>query len=324
MPYGVPDTTHDFVHPESRDRAEAFVRKWWAELRKAYYGAQEHVLAMEARHKAAGIRLATANERTTDARRAKDELLTRYRLASKDPPPEELKALSDDILRAEESEAVAQAGVTNAGAAMTAARQAFNKVTNRLAEASVNGERLRQRKTRARGGDPNEALTANLEEQRQLRAEGKSTQTAGTPLAELEANLLAKLDSILGEHDPFRLGYLAGEVELRTSVIAIPAEHKLPERIVTAPDPMPMMLALFGDAIKQRYVARLRSDHAGDKSLRLSRAEKKARFIKIRARLLDLQHEEAALRIQLAGNAREIAFRPEMDALAMLGAEVIR
>lgn len=324
MPYGVPDYSNDFVHPDSRDLAEKLVLDGWPEMRRRYGGAGEQVLAMEARYKGAGARKTAANERTADARRAIDDLLTRFRLANQPSTDEDLRPLKDALSRAEVSEAAADAEVVAAGTAMTAARNVANKLTNALAEVAARGERLRPRKVNIRKGIPSEVLRANLSEQDEAKAAGKATQNAGQLVSVLKQQAIASLDSLLAERDPFRLSYAGGEVEFRWPVIAIPAEHKMPARVVTAPDPMPMFLALFGDEIKKRVLARIESDHHNDKSLRLSKEEKKARLAKLRARLLDLQYEEAALRVGLAGDAPEIAFRPEMDVMALLGAEVVR
>jgi hypothetical protein len=321
MPYGIPNIDHDFVHPDSREIAERLVRDGWPELRRAFYGAKEHLAAAQSRYRAAGIRKTDANERTADARRALEAREVTFRVAGQVPADADLNA-EDELERALESEAAADAEVAAAATAMQAARVVVNRMINRLAEGAASGEKFGRKAVRIGRGNPSEVLTANLAAQQDKRAAAEPVRNAGTPISTLKAEALAKLDALRG--DPFRLSYADGSVEFRWPVIAIPAEHKLPARVVTAPDPVPLFLALFGEEVKARVLSRIDRDHASDTTLRIPKAEKQARLAKLRAEILELQYEEGALRVLLAGDAPEIKFRPEMDPLATLGAEVVR
>jgi hypothetical protein len=322
MPYGIPNIDHDIVHPDSREIAERLVRDGWPELRRAFYGAREHLAAAQSRYRAAGIRKTDANERTADARRALEAREVTFRVAGQVPADADLKAEWNELERALESETAADAEVAAAATAMQAARVVVNRMINRLAAGEARGEKFRRKVVRIGRGNPSELLAADLAAQQDKRAQAEPVRNAGTPISTLKAEALAKLDALRG--DPFRLSYADGSVEFRWPVIAIPAEHKLPARVVTAPDPVPLLLALFGEEVKARVLARIDADHAGDKSLRLGKTEKKRRLAQLRAEILELQYEEGALRVLLAGDGPEIAFRPEMDPLATLGVEVVR
>ena len=107
--------------------------------------------------------------------------------------------------------------------------------------------------------------------------------------------------------------------------MAIPAaEPVLPGRMVTTHDLLPLMLALFGDEIRTRLHARIDTEEAAEQSLRLDPDEKRKRVAELHAEIFHLQHEEAALRVLLAGDSPEIAFRAEMDPLAILGIEITK
>lgn len=322
MTYQLRDPRHEFTTADNKETAERWVRATWPELQRAYFGARENKHATEARHQAAGIRQAEANRRTSDALRAKEDLTMRYRMARQVIPDDELAPFEDDIRRCEESEALANAELAAANQALGEARYTLNKVVNTLAMWANAGVKLRQKKVKIGRGEPSDLLKANLERKRETLAETKRISGAGTPIPIIKERLAGQLNDLL-TLDPYRLEYDSGEPEWRHPVTHLDAEHKLPGRAVVTPNLLPMLLDLFGDEIRERLMKRVDSDLLGDTRLRMDPDEKRKKVKGLRADLLELQREECALRILLAGSSREIAFPPDLPVEAILGVEVI-
>lgn len=161
-------------------------------------------------------------------------------------------------------------------------------------------------------------LVANREEQAELRREFERVRNAGTPIEVLKGQVLQSLEARQG--DPFAVMYFDGQATLKEPALAVDAAPLLPGRVVTAPDPLPMMLALFGEEIRTRVLARIDRDHEGDNSLRIEAGEKRRLLTDTQARILELQYVEGALITEIAGpDALEIPFRKGMDPRAVLG-----
>jgi hypothetical protein len=265
----------------------------------------------------------TANERSNEARQAKNRRAAEIQANTGRPATEEeLQAETEELARAEASEAAARAENEQAGAALQRARLVFSKACNALAKLIVSGAKFRQKPVKLGRGSPDAELALNLSEQNESRAEFETDRNSGTPLATYKEQIAKQLEEALGR-DPFKVAYLEGEAKWRHPVVSLPAVHKLDGRVVATDDLVPLMVTLFGDEIRQRLFDRIDRDHRGDTTLRLPADEKKARLTKLRAEILELQYVEGALRVLLAGDAPEIAFRPEMAPLAILGIEVI-
>jgi hypothetical protein len=320
MTYQLRDPRHEFTTADNKETAERWVRATWPELERAYFGARENKHATEARHQAAGIRQTEANRRTSEALRAKEDLLMRYRMQPL--PDEELALFEDDIRRSEESEALANAELAAANQALGEARYTLNKVVNTMAMWANAGVKLRQKKVKLARGEPSELLKANLERKREALAETKRISGAGTPIPVIKERLAEQLNALLAQ-DAYRLEYDNGEPEWLHPVTHLDAEHKLPGRAVATPNLLPLLLDLFGDEIHARLAERVDEDHRGDTRLRMDPDEKQKRLKRLRSDLLDLQREECALRLLLAGSSREIAFPPDLPVEAILGVEVI-
>lgn len=312
---------HDYVHPDARARAEAFIRTQAAETQRPHYGAQEQHYASTSGYTGAGDRSKLANRRHSAAREAKEDFIRQVRATGREPTEDELHPFDDTIAREGRSEVAANADLPKAGQDMTDDRNVANGLVKYLAQVAVSGAQFRRKVVRLGRGDPSNMLAVNLARQKELRTEGERVRNAGTPVAVLKEGLLAGLDTIVAERDPYRIEYYDGEAKWRHPVLSLPAVHLEPARVVTTHDLVPLLLTLAGDDLRKRLTARIDADHRGDTSLRITREEKTARLAKVRADLLEAQYEEGALRVLLAGDAAEIKFRPQMDPRTILGVE---
>jgi len=316
------DNAYDHMrkpHRETREGAEALVYRH-SFLRYPFDAAHNHRLAMDGRFDGANARLMAANAETAETRAKVEDLNSRYGWAGQVPPPEELEPLREKLARNMESEVAADAEAKKVGKATSDARFVDNRNVNFLAHCAANNVRVRPVVVKTGRGSPIDLLSSNLARQKDVNAEVTRIKGAGTPVGVIKERLGEQLDA-LRARDAFHLDYANGSPNWLHPVTALDAEHKLPGRVVATNDLLPLLLWLAGDDIREKLMERVDEDHRGDTRLRMDADEKAKTLRKLRSNLLDLQREEAALRILLAGSSREIAFPREMPVEVVLGVE---
>ncbi len=315
-------TNFDRVSPDALDAFQRIVRDLHSSFTtRAAQGAHEALLAARGRHAGAGARFAAANERTSDALRAREEAKMRARI--KGGAPDDLEPLEEAHRRAVESEDAARAEVEAAANALAAATTVFNKMVVRLFEGHQRGEVFRFRKTNVRKGEPSVALKAVMADERTNGRETEPVRSGIPPNSVFEEQIADHLDHLGQRADAFKLSYADGLARWTHPERLVDGKSDPDGHYRTERDLLPLIVALNRDEIQRKLFERIERDHANDSTLRLTAEEKHDRLTKLRAELLELQYEEAALRVILAGDSPEIVFRPEMHPLATLGLEVV-
>lgn len=181
------------------------------------------------------------------------------------------------------------------------AAHVFDSMVIRLAEGEVNGERFRPKTVEPRvAGNETKTLTVVLAEQDAYRAEAAVLVSEDEADTRRKAAIDAKLDR-LSSGDVFETDSDGN----------------------WSPDPLALIVRLHRDELRARLFEHVdRTDSGG-----ITRDQKAARLAAFDAELLELQREEAALRLIIAGSDPEgpntVAFRVGMDPLAALGIEVV-
>lgn len=311
----------DSISPEALEAAEGVVRHLNSPFTtRAFRGAHEAMLAANGKRDGARARSTAANERTASALRAIDETKMRFRFANRVATEEDLQPFVEAHERAKESEEAALASGEHAASVATAATTVFHKMVLRLFDSASRGETLRGKKVTPRSGDAAEASKANLSEQRAKRGEVEPVRNSTPTNPIYEGQIAGQLDELA---DPFKISYADGTARWSQPIRMANGKIDQHGHYITERDLLPLIVALNRDEIQRRLFERIEQDHAGDSTLRLTPEEKHERLGKLRAELLELEREEAALRVALAGDSPEIAFRPEMSPLATLGLEVV-
>lgn len=235
--------------------------------------------------------------------------------------PEETEQWESKIARARrERDSHAESSAADAKE-RAGARNMGNRVALYVVQVATSGAVLKPKKTKPIRGIPADLLAEVRRLYVETAKEAERVRNAAPPISVYEQQALEQLDQIEAR-DWIGAQYSDGGISLTGAVTAVDAEPLLPGRVVTVPDAGPMMMALFGKEIRQRVLARIREDHRGDTRFRLPADEKKRRLSALRKELLELQYEEAALLVAIAGpNALEIPFPAHMDPRAALGIE---
>ncbi|KQU95200.1 hypothetical protein [Devosia sp. Root105] len=311
----------DFAHRDDLDLAEKIVREGWSELRRRMPGAREYMLARQGRFEGSNARRKAANQRAADARRNREKVAYEAQVNGRQLSEMEMRALDDEDALALQSERAADREGSLDSSALAGARHVFYGSVQTLVKLHVSGRRYREKKVKI-ARDPVERLRVILAADAEKRREIERVRNAETPIPTLKQQLVRQLDEALSR-DAFNFYVHEGELVRKPPVVSLPAVHAEPARVVTTVDYLPLLVAILGDEIREHYLARIDAAFAGDAALRIDAEEKKTRLTKLRAELLELHYEEAALRVVLAGDSPEIEFRPEMSPLAVLGIEVI-
>lgn len=307
----------DRAPADAIERADGLIPTLAPEVRDRAHGVIEYGRAAPARADGSARSTQRAHDDLLLIQDEKSDIIARAKRANTAPDPAELERAEGRIDR--QRRLIASAEATGAADAReaTSARDISNRTIIYLAQVSVSGEVLKPRTVRLGRGEPRDLLGVNRAKQDEKRAEVERVRNAGPPISVFKDQARQQLTP---NRLPFNLSYHDGQLKIQQAVTTADAEPLLPGRLVTVPDPWPWNVALAGDRILEMVLARIDADHRGDTSLRLAPEEKRRLLGELRAELLELQFEEGALIVAIAGpDALEIPFRQGMDPRAVLG-----
>lgn len=313
----------DRVHPDDLERAEALVTTLPSETQDRYHGATAWAQGQSARASGFYAEDQAATDQLIALESEENSRRTILRMQNSALSSEEEAQFASKKDRLQRKLETLRRASAEARPLAEGARDTANRTTLYLADCAVDGAVLKLKNVKLGRTPWGEQLVACQEEQRTLRRGVEGIRKAGTPVATLKKQLLAAFDALQGSDPlgPFALTYYDGTATMKEPVRALlEATPASPGHIVKVPDFWPILLALLGDEIRERYLARIDRDHEGDTSLRLDAEEKQAKLADLRARNLELQYLEGALTTAIAGpGALEIPFRAGLDPRAVLG-----